>query len=57
MPNGSRVNDLKDGDVVYARLTDGGNYGDYAMLQIQDLGNPIVTVTDKKQQVMQFQYR
>lgn len=48
MPNGSRVNDLKDGDVVYARLTDGGNYGDYAMLQIQDLGNPIVTVTEQE---------
>ena len=45
--NGGIVGGLEDEDIVYARLTDGNNYGDYAMLQIQDLGNPTVTVTEK----------
>lgn len=33
--NGGKVGSLQDGDVVYARLTDGTNYGDYASYDIR----------------------
>lgn len=43
--NGGKVNKLNNNDIVYARLTDGGNAGDYASISIQDLTDPTVTVT------------
>ena len=43
--NGTSVTGLKHNDVVFARLTDGVNYGDDASINIQDGVAPSVTVT------------
>ena len=43
--NGGKVSNLSHNDTVYARLTDGINYGDYASVSIKDKLNPTVTIT------------
>ena len=43
--SGDTVNNLFNKDTVYARLTDGKNYGEYASVTILDLIKPTVTVT------------
>ena len=42
---GTSVTGLNHNDTVYARLTDGTNYGDYASVDIKDTTAPTVTVT------------
>lgn len=42
--NGGKVNQLNNEDILYARLTDGGNFGEYASIKILDLTNPVITV-------------
>ena len=43
--NGEKVTNLLHNDTVYARLTDGINYGDYASVSILDKIAPVVTVS------------
>ena len=43
--NGETISSLKHGDVVFARLTDGSNYGDEASVNILDGTEPSVSVT------------
>ena len=42
---GTSVTGLNHNDTVYARLTDGTNYGDYASVDIKDTTAPTVTLT------------
>ena len=42
---GTSVTGLNHNDTVYARLTDGTNYGDYASVDVKDTVGPTVTVT------------
>ena len=42
--NGGRESGLKHENIIYARLTDGENYGEHAYFQVLDLEEPIVTV-------------
>ena len=42
--NDGAITELSHGSTVYARLTDGNNYGDYAQTTIRDEINPVVDV-------------
>ena len=43
--NNGAISELSHGNTVYARLTDGNNHGDYAVVSIQDGVAPTVDVT------------
>ena len=43
--NGTNVTGLKHNDTVYARLTDGTNYGNYASVDIKDSVKPNATIS------------
>ena len=42
--NGGTISELKDRDIVYARLTDGINTGDYASIEVED--NTVARIGD-----------
>ena len=46
--NGGTISDLKHGDAVFARLTDGNNYGDEASVNILDGTAPTVNFSTTK---------
>ena len=41
--SGNQITGLNNNDTVYARLTDGNNYGDYASITIKDTTPPIIS--------------
>ena len=49
--NGEKITGLKEGDRIYARLTDGINYGDYASIEV--INNIIVRVNNKGYNTLQ----